>query len=62
VEGVFAIPGVGRLALEAVVQRDMPLLLGVMLISAATVVAVNLVTDLAYSLLDPRVGSSESPA
>ncbi len=43
VEGVFAIPGVGRLALEAVVQRDMPLLLGVMLISAATVVAVNLV-------------------
>jgi peptide/nickel transport system permease protein len=62
VEGVFAIPGVGRLALEAVVQRDMPLLLGVMLISALTVIAVNLITDLAYSLLDPRVGSSESSA
>jgi len=40
----------------------MPLLLGVMLISALTVIAVNLITDLAYSLLDPRVGSSESSA
>jgi peptide/nickel transport system permease protein len=58
VEGVFAMPGVGRLALEAVSQRDIPLLLGIMLISAAVVIAVNLLTDIVYALLDPRVGSS----
>lgn len=62
VEGVFALPGVGRLALEAVAQRDMPLLLGVMLISAVTVIAVNLLTDMAYTVLDPRVGSSGTAA
>jgi len=62
VEGVFAIPGVGRLALEAVSQRDIPLLLGVMLISAVIVIAVNLLTDIAYAVLDPRVGSSGTAA
>ena len=58
VEGVFAIPGVGRLALEAVTQRDVPLLLGVMLVSAVIVIIVNLITDIAYAALDPRVGST----
>ncbi len=62
VEGVFAMPGVGRLALEAVTQRDIPLLLGVMLISAVIVIVVNLLTDIAYAVLDPRVGSSGTAA
>jgi peptide/nickel transport system permease protein len=62
VEGVFAMPGVGRLALEAVTQRDIPLLLGVMLISAVIVIVVNLLTDIAYTVLDPRVGSSGTAA
>ena len=62
VEGVFAIPGVGRLALEAVAQRDIPLLLGVVLISALLVISVNLVTDIVYAVLDPRVGSSGTAA
>jgi peptide/nickel transport system permease protein len=62
VEGVFAIPGVGRLALEAVAQRDIPLLLGVVLISALVVIMVNLVTDIIYAALDPRVGSSGTAA
>lgn len=62
VEGVFALPGIGRLALEAVAQRDTPLLLGVMLVSAVTVIIVNLLTDIAYTLLDPRVGSSGTAA
>jgi len=62
VEGVFAIPGVGRLALEAVAQRDIPLLLGVVLISALLVIIVNLVTDIVYAVLDPRVGSSGTAA
>jgi peptide/nickel transport system permease protein len=57
IESVFAIPGLGRLAAEAVARRDTPLLLGVMLLSAVVVILVNLLVDLAYALLDPRVGS-----
>ncbi len=57
IESVFAIPGLGRLASEAVARRDTPLLLGVMLLSAVVVMTVNLVIDLVYALLDPRVGS-----
>jgi peptide/nickel transport system permease protein len=57
IESVFAIPGLGRLASEAVSRRDTPLLLGVVLLSAVVVMLVNLLVDLAYALLDPRVGS-----
>ncbi len=57
VESVFAIPGLGRLASEAVARRDTPLLLGVMLLSAGVVIVVNLAVDIAYAALDPRVGS-----
>jgi len=62
VESVFAIPGLGRLAYEAVLKRDTPLLLGVMLLSAVLVIAVNLLVDLAYGLLDPRIGSAPNDA
>lgn len=55
IESVFAIPGVGRLAHEAVLKRDTPLLLGIMLTSAVVVVCVNLAVDLAYRRLDPRI-------
>ncbi|MDA4630053.1 ABC transporter permease, partial [Escherichia coli] len=55
VESVFAIPGFGRLAAEAVSRRDTPLLLGVILCSAITVIIANLLVDLAYGRLDPRV-------
>lgn len=55
VESVFAVPGLGRLAAEAVTQRDLPLLLGILLVSAVLVVLVNLVIDLLYARLDPRV-------
>jgi peptide/nickel transport system permease protein len=57
VESVFAIPGLGRLAYEAVLKRDTPLLLGVMLGSAMLVIAINLLVDLAYATLDPRIGA-----
>ena len=57
VESVFAIPGLGRLAYEAVLKRDTPLLLGVMLSSAVLVIVINLLVDLAYAALDPRVGA-----
>ncbi|MEK1889855.1 MAG: ABC transporter permease [Phyllobacterium sp.] len=55
VESVFAIPGFGRLAAEAVARRDTPLLLGIILCSAVTVIFANLLVDLAYGRLDPRV-------
>ncbi|MBM3597591.1 MAG: ABC transporter permease [Alphaproteobacteria bacterium] len=57
VESVFAIPGMGRLAFEAVTQRDVPLLLGVFLISTLMVILANLFVDLLYARLDPRVAA-----
>lgn len=62
VESVFAIPGMGRLAAEAVARRDVPLLLGVVLSSAVLVIAVNLLVDIAYAALDPRVGATRRAA
>lgn len=62
IESVFSVPGLGRLAQEAVSARDTPLLLGIILTSAVLVVLVNLAVDIAYALLDPRVGASETLA
>lgn len=59
VESVFAIPGFGRLAAEAVSRRDTPLLLGVVLFSAVVVIVMNLLADLVQAWLDPRIGASE---
>ncbi|SKD04926.1 ABC-type dipeptide/oligopeptide/nickel transport system, permease component [Burkholderia sp. CF099] len=55
VETVFAWPGLGRLAFEAMQQRDFNLLAGLTLCSGAAVVIVNLIVDLLYVALDPRV-------
>ncbi len=55
VESVFGWPGLGMLAFEALFARDLNLLLGIFFLSACLVVAVNLVVDLVYSLLDPRI-------
>ncbi len=60
IESVFAIPGFGRLAQEAVAGRDAPLLMAIIIISALLVVVVNLLVDIAYAWLDPRVGASEA--
>lgn len=54
-ETVFAWPGIGRLMYEALIQRDYNLLLGVFLVSAAMVVLFNILTDLVYRLVDPRI-------
>lgn len=62
IESVFAVPGLGRLAQEAVAARDTPLLLGIILSSALLVIVVNLVVDIAYAALDPRVGAGEASA
>jgi peptide/nickel transport system permease protein len=58
IETVFSVPGMGRLAAEAVAARDTPLLLGVILVSAVLVILINLAVDLLYAALDPRVGAS----
>ena len=55
VEQVFAIPGVGRLGLQAIVQRDYPVLQAVVLMVTGLFVLVNLVVDVIYVLLDPRI-------
>ncbi len=55
VENVFALPGLGTLALQAIAARDFPLVQGVVLLLAAFVVLVNLLVDVAYGLADPRV-------
>lgn len=60
IESVFAIPGFGRLAQEAVTGRDAPLLMGIIIVSAVSVIVVNLAVDIAYAFLDPRVGASEA--
>jgi peptide/nickel transport system permease protein len=54
-ETVFAWPGVGTLMLQAILQRDFPLVQGCVLIVALTFVLVNLVVDLLYAWLDPRI-------
>ena len=54
-ETVFAWPGLGRLTFDALLQRDYNLLLGIFFISSVMVVAFNLITDLVYSVADPRI-------
>lgn len=55
IETVFTLPGLGRLLVEAIFQRDYPVVQGVMLFVAAIYVVVNLLVDLAYPVFDPRV-------
>nr|WP_255695953.1 ABC transporter permease [Shinella sp. NM-101] len=62
IESIFAIPGFGRLAQEAVSGRDTALLTGIIVTSAVLVILVNLVIDIVYAALDPRVGASERGA
>jgi peptide/nickel transport system permease protein len=56
VEVVFGWPGMGRLMLASLQSRDIPVLVGIFIVVAFTVVLVNLVTDLALAALDPRIG------
>jgi ABC-type dipeptide/oligopeptide/nickel transport system permease component len=55
VESLFSIPGVGFLSVQAVLQRDYPVIQGTVVVLTLAVVLMNLVTDLAYGVLDPRV-------
>ena len=54
-ESVFNIPGLGRLTIDAVLRRDYPIIQGVILIFSGIYVLVNLLIDLSYTFLDPRI-------
>ena len=55
IEQIFALPGLGRLALDALQRRDYTLVSGINLVIATAVVLANLLVDLSYAFLDPRV-------
>jgi peptide/nickel transport system permease protein len=54
-ETVFAIPGIGRLTVDAILRRDYPVIQGVVLLFSFVYVVVNLLVDLTYTVLDPRI-------
>ncbi len=54
-ESVFAIPGIGRLTVDSVLRRDYPVIQGVVLVTSAVYVFINLVIDLLYTVFDPRI-------
>jgi ABC-type dipeptide/oligopeptide/nickel transport system permease component len=58
IEFIFAIPGMGSALLDAVLNRDLPVIQGVTLLIALVFIVTNLVADLAYSILDPRISYS----
>ena len=55
VEVVFAWPGMGRLLYDGVLARDYPLIIGIILVVSVAVVLVNLITDVVYAIVDPRI-------
>ncbi|MGH7305602.1 MAG: ABC transporter permease subunit, partial [Candidatus Rokuibacteriota bacterium] len=55
VETIFAIPGMGQLMVQAVFERDYPVIMGNLVIVATITLVANLIADLTYSLVDPRI-------
>jgi peptide/nickel transport system permease protein len=55
IESIFALPGIGQQLLQAISNRDIPVIEGIVLVFAVIVVMANLITDILYSVLDPRV-------
>jgi peptide/nickel transport system permease protein len=54
-ESIFALPGLGALALQAVLNLDVPMIMGTVLFSAVLVVGANIIVDVIYRLVDPRI-------
>jgi peptide/nickel transport system permease protein len=54
-ERIFALPGFGKLTVDSVFQRDYPVIQGVVLVTATAYIVINLLVDLLYSLIDPRI-------
>jgi peptide/nickel transport system permease protein len=62
IEVVFALPGIGALLIEAVTAKDIPLVQGLAMLIATTIIVVNLLTDLLYLAIDPRIRYGSNPA
>jgi peptide/nickel transport system permease protein len=62
VEITFALPGVGSLLVESISAKDIPVVQGLAMLIAFTVIVVNLITDLAYGIIDPRIAFGATPA
>jgi peptide/nickel transport system permease protein len=58
IESLFAVPGVGQLVVNAILQRNYPVVQGCVLVIAVIFILVNLITDLTYGILDPRISDS----
>jgi len=58
-ETIFAVPGLGQLAVNSIYTRDFPMLEGVVMFSALAILLVNLLVDVVYSLIDPRIKLAE---
>jgi peptide/nickel transport system permease protein len=54
-EKIFGLPGLGALAVQSVFSQDLPVIMGTVLVTAFFVVVANIVVDMAYAILDPRV-------
>jgi peptide/nickel transport system permease protein len=54
-ERIFGLPGFGKLTVDSVFQRDYPVIQGVVLVTASAYILINLLVDLLYSLIDPRI-------
>jgi peptide/nickel transport system permease protein len=54
-EQIFIVPGIGKLTIDSVFSRDYPTLQGVVLVTATAYIVANLLTDIAYSFLNPRI-------
>jgi peptide/nickel transport system permease protein len=54
-ERIFALPGFGKLTVDAVFQRDYPVIQAVVLVTATAYIVINLLVDLLYSVIDPRI-------
>ncbi|MEM8921289.1 MAG: ABC transporter permease subunit, partial [Pseudomonadota bacterium] len=55
IERVFGLPGVGQYFIDGAINRDYPLVMGVVILYAGLIVAFNLIADIAYGILDPKV-------
>ena len=61
-EQIFGLPGFGKMTIDAVFQRDYPVIQAVVLVTATAYIAINFVVDLLYSVIDPRVRVSGEAA
>jgi peptide/nickel transport system permease protein len=55
IEQIFGLPGMGQFLVEAIVQRDYPVIQGINLVIVSIIVATNLAVDLFYAVIDPRI-------